>query len=305
MLSVSFLALLTLSSAGAENRVTPNVRFYPHLLLTQFEVEPPGQVVDAIQEELDGIMSPIGWHFHWETLSKANEVMGTKLAIIHFKGECTVGDLTTYGGYQITLGATAISDGKIIPFADIYCNSIRALLAPDLASIKESRQVQAYGRAIGRVLAHELYHIFTEERRHGSGGLAEPQFESKELLASNFLFAPRQVQKLRLSLVPLTHGSSHSFGEQKKGSSLYVTSGCAGCHGSQGEGTRWGPSLQGPAHYDSVKLFSRLADPESPMYKSANRLNILWPRLNTSEIRQLTTFLESLPGKNELLTAGQ
>ena len=54
-----------------------------------------------------------------------------------------------------------------------------------------------YGRAIGRVLAHELYHIFTNTTRHASWGVAKVFYSSKELASVQFQFQEKDTKALR------------------------------------------------------------------------------------------------------------
>jgi hypothetical protein len=43
------------------------------------------------------------------------------------------------------------------------------------------------GRALGRVLAHELYHILSGTKRHSARGLAKASFAVDELISDRFV----------------------------------------------------------------------------------------------------------------------
>ena len=47
---------------------TRGATFAPITLYTQFEQAPPGGVLEALQEEVESIMAPIGLHFQWRDL---------------------------------------------------------------------------------------------------------------------------------------------------------------------------------------------------------------------------------------------
>jgi hypothetical protein len=100
------------------------------------------------------------------------------------------------------LGRTHVSDGAIIPFSDIYCSAIRAFLAPSLFSLDEQSRTLVFGRAIGRVLAHELYHVFARTKHHGSSGLGEAFYTPRELAADDFQFQDEEIQRVRLAISP-------------------------------------------------------------------------------------------------------
>src|ERR1035438_8030819 len=47
---------------------------------------------------------------------------------------------------------------------------------------------EKYGRPLGRVLAHELYHIFADTMCHGSNGVAKKSYGGQDLLSNAFRF---------------------------------------------------------------------------------------------------------------------
>jgi hypothetical protein len=58
---------------------------------------------------------------------------------------------------------------------------------------------EAFGRALGRVVAHELYHVLARTLRHGVVGVAKACYSPVELTAVRFQFEPREVELLRES----------------------------------------------------------------------------------------------------------
>ena len=58
---------------------------------------------------------------------------------------------------------------------------------------------EAYGRALGRVLAHELYHIFANTAAHSSSGAGKSKFTVQELLSPEFVFEGRESPALKSS----------------------------------------------------------------------------------------------------------
>lgn len=179
-------------------------------LYTDFEREPPAIVFHALQDELDLIMSPVGLSFDWRSLAHVKEKeVSISLVVIHFKGNCDAVDLTVYPSYPFILGRAFRTDGRIIPFSDIYCNAIRASLASTMVSLSPENRDVVFGRAVGRVIAHELYHIYANTKRHGGRGLSEPRFSVRELMAVEFRFQKKDTERLRARVLPLlvqTHG---------------------------------------------------------------------------------------------------
>jgi hypothetical protein len=165
---------------------------FPIALYTDFQEAPPIAVMDAIRNELDTIMVPAGFRFDWLSVAEAGRHVTAELAVVHFKGECDSEGLRPEWGYPGALGWTNISDGEIQPFINIDCEGIRLLLEPDLASTPESLRDPVFGRAIARVLAHELYHFLASTRKHTSAGIAKAFFTPEDLLAQTLRFGEKE-----------------------------------------------------------------------------------------------------------------
>lgn len=78
------------------------------------------------------------------------------------------------------------SDGRILPFVEVQCDRIRrhvrsAFWGPDC-----ERAVFLYGRALARVVAHELYHVLTGRKEHTSNGLTRPALTGEELISDEY-----------------------------------------------------------------------------------------------------------------------
>lgn len=171
------------------------------VLYTEFQVRPPDPVRAAIEQELDSVLGVTGWPIVWKLLPAPRDTVSVRLTVVHFRGACDLKDTTKYyPSFRSVFGATYISDGNIIPFADIYCGAIRAFLADALRDVNVKQGEWLFGRAVGRVLAHELYHVLANEKTHGANGIAESGFTQYELLADNFRFSPKDVRKLRAQL---------------------------------------------------------------------------------------------------------
>jgi hypothetical protein len=194
-------ALLGLMSAalpafGSERLAPPPVALY-----MSFQQSPPPAVLTALQDEVESIMGPLGMHMEWRALASArgNEV-SSELAVITFKGHCDTGGLMPRSAQPGALGWTHVSDGVILPFSDIDCDRIRVFLQRELLFLRPDSREEAYGRAIGRVLAHELYHIFAQTAHHASDGVAKSAYTVQELLSDGFLFDEHDAFALRGSV---------------------------------------------------------------------------------------------------------
>jgi hypothetical protein len=172
----------------------------PIALYTSFQQEPPPAVLEALQVEVESIMAPTGLKFEWRKLSEVRgDEVAVELAVLTFKGRCDADGWLMRGTPVGPLGWTHVSDGAILPFSDVDCDGIRKFVQGGLFGVRGAERATAYGRAVGRVLAHELYHIFADTKHHGSCGVGKEAYTVEDLLSANFRFEERESKALKTS----------------------------------------------------------------------------------------------------------
>ena len=173
----------------------------PITLYFEFQHEPSAEVREAIQQEVDVIMAPMGSEFQWRPLrSVSGSEVSVELAVVKFQGRCeSTGSLAQHTLKSVALGWTHVSDGAILPFSDIDCDEIRTFIQFGLLSVDPKERAGDFGRAVGRVLAHELYHIFANTAHHGSNGVGKAVYSVRDLLSPDFRFEEHESEALRLS----------------------------------------------------------------------------------------------------------
>lgn len=196
LLSLCLLATV-LSAAEAPPR---GAALPPILLFTQTQEAIPAAVQDAMRDEVDSIMAPAGFHFEWHDLAEASQAgIAVELAVLTFRGSCDtpVTLLRKPTETQRALGFTASSDGEILPFTTVDCDRTRTFLAAAVLRLPADERQPAFGRALGRILAHELFHIFASTPRHASSGIAKESYTVQDLLTDDFSFEEREYEMLR------------------------------------------------------------------------------------------------------------
>ena len=198
-----FCLLAGVLPAAGETRWAPSS---PITLYTSFQQEPPAAVMEALQAEVETIMGPIGLRFEWRSLSgvRGHEV-SAELAVITFQGRCDTAGLVARTKFAGALGWTHVSDGEILPFTDIACDRIREFVQRSLLAASQEERQALYGRALGRVLVHELYHIFANTTHHGSWGVAKESYSVQDLMNDEFQFQDKESRLLRSNRPPVAN----------------------------------------------------------------------------------------------------
>jgi hypothetical protein len=167
-------------------------------IYTRFAHRPSALSIGYMKTELDAIMLPFHLRFDWRSLEQASghEVVA-EVVVVSFQGACQAATLARGGPPAGTLGSTHIADGEILPFADVDCNEIRQVMTTALAASSPMEREGLLGRAMARVLAHELYHFLAHTTKHASTGIAKASYTGAELASNCLRFDEAQLRVVR------------------------------------------------------------------------------------------------------------
>ena len=199
LLSAVLLRLLSVS-APAEP-VQAGVCALPVILYTDFKKEHSELSFEAMKEEVAAIMAPAGVQFQWRSVSQTESTPG-ELVVVSFTGRCRMNDLLLPHPEPGPLGWTYMADGHTSPFTHVDCDRVREFINPLVAGAGWDQRETLLGRALGRVLVHELYHVFSDSNRHASRGLRKASCTARDLLAEPQGLDSKDVNTLR-------HGKFH------------------------------------------------------------------------------------------------
>ncbi|MBI4907399.1 MAG: hypothetical protein HY820_27485 [Acidobacteria bacterium] len=285
-----FAAIPSWNAAAADEDTDNAVALY-----TSFENRIPQTSVTAMREELDWIVAPLGMRFSWRMLGDGSEgdPVG-RLAVIRFRGKCDSSSFRESSTQEVRLGATQISEGRIIPYADIYCDAVGSYIASGLQFVPQSQKERILGRALGRVVAHELYHVFMQTREHASSGLANAHCTKEDLLADQYRLGSKELLRLRATLAQALLQLPTLSVDRGNGRLTSMVNGCVGCHGSRGEGSVRGPALDAAnVPHDISSLRRRLTRNDTQMSKGARDYSLSWDSISENDARQILQFLST------------
>lgn len=170
-----------------------------------------GPEIAVMKREAETLLDAAGFRIDWRDLSDSAPVQSSELALVDLRGDCTADPSRSHDGLpdgHIALASTAVIDGGVEPFSHLYCGALNGLLAPALSRSPTAFRSYLYGRALGRILAHELYHVIVKTRAHDSAGVAKPFFSVEDLLSSGFEFEPVTLARLHSETTPSTADTS-------------------------------------------------------------------------------------------------
>ena len=154
-------------------------------------------VVEALKSELAEIWRSEAVKLDWRPLSSIKQGDSfEELVVVHFKGDCQVHP-ESFAAYLIDergpqgggpLAYTSTVDGEVQPFSSVLCDRVSRSVQSALEPGQRKAADLLFGRALGRVLSHEVYHVLNQTLDHRKQGLAKRSLTAKQLIAPEFHF---------------------------------------------------------------------------------------------------------------------
>ena len=156
-----------------------------------------------MRKEIEKVVLVPDLNIVWRQLdaNRPQEVFDHVL-VARFRGSCGVADAPPPAGFDNVLGFTHLSDGVILPFVEVDCERVRSLLRREFR--RRSRPVRELllGRALARVLAHELYHVLAGTAKHSARGIAKAHMSPDDLVCDELAFEDGDLAKIRMHIFP-------------------------------------------------------------------------------------------------------
>lgn len=153
-------------------------------VILDFESGHSERATGAMRLEAERLLRDSGVSLDWRMLASLSpQESFSNLAVVKLKGHCEMSPYLDGGGDpSAPLGVTYRMDGRVIPFSEVKCDEVRsALKDAHLPPGPDSREL-FYGRALGRVLAHELLHVVNRSGHHTRQGVTQKYFSASALV---------------------------------------------------------------------------------------------------------------------------
>ena len=204
-----FLGLALAPSVLQGNRtgalLAPNVT-----LVLNIEADVPNEIVSAMKNEFVRIYAATPYQFQWRSAESIREGESfDDLTVVRITGTCAADPLPLYDE-RGPLGLTHITNGRVLPFVSLECDRLRRVLQGYLESKDTSAWQIILGRALGRVLAHEMYHVLAHTTKHGKTGVTRGALSAHELAAPDLKMDAESVRLIEIA----------SFGSVSQSSSM-------------------------------------------------------------------------------------
>jgi hypothetical protein len=143
------------------------------------------QALQEMQAEADRIVRKAGLKLAFRHRHEAAQDSYSELIFFKMSGRCEMDAFPALLDERGPLAFTFTTDGRILPFGEVKCDRLRESIKTAMAGSDFAQGNQLLGRAMGRVLAHELYHMIARTKGHGKGGVAKESLSARQLIAEH------------------------------------------------------------------------------------------------------------------------
>jgi hypothetical protein len=149
--------------------------------------------------ELTTLMEPSAVQPEWHDRNDiTNSDSFQKLVLVNFHGRCRAEPAAAPVEGDKPLAWTHVADGKVLPFSEVECDRVRASIHS--ATGRRPLSDLVMGRALARVLAHELYHVLARTSAHAHVGLTKPSLSGLELTSERLELSPSDLHRIQPAL---------------------------------------------------------------------------------------------------------
>jgi len=154
-------------------------------------------VVKEMEREAGDILRSSGVVLDWRTRNEAGASDFKDLVLMTFRGSCMFTPLPPrydeLGPYAITHSTS----GDVLLFGEVDCDHVAGSARNAMSGGDYSKADVLLGRALGRVVAHELVHMLTKSRLPGKEGVEKAALTGRQLIADQLPLSAFDIDRLQ------------------------------------------------------------------------------------------------------------
>jgi hypothetical protein len=166
-------------------------------IVLEFQGPQNNQSIAEMKREFSGIMRDSSLTFDFKSRSEADHLSVSNLVVVRFKGTCVLKPIPYLYDERGPLAFTYSTEGEVQPFTEVKCDQVTRAVRSAMSGGDFARADLLMGRALGRVLAHEVVHILAKSGAHGRDGIAKTALSGSQLIAPELRLEPEDVERIR------------------------------------------------------------------------------------------------------------
>lgn len=176
-----FLTACTLAHAAAPiARPVPDVTVIVDVKGTYSEA-----AFREMRHEAAQIIESSGLHLDWRMRSEAQHTTFNDLVVMTFRGSCSFDPSLPIYDELGPLAITRTANGEVQPFGEVNCDRVVNTVRSAMFGEDYAKADILVGRALGRVVAHELVHMLTKSGQHAHEGVQKAALSGRQLIGAS------------------------------------------------------------------------------------------------------------------------
>jgi hypothetical protein len=167
-------------------------------LVLQFDDAYSAKSLKAMKREVASIVGESGIRVDWRLLADVGSSESFEsVVVVRFRGACLMQPVPYLMDERGYYAFTHVSDGDVLPFSEVECDKVASAIGPAMSKSQWHDRDSVLGRALGRVLAHELYHMLAKSQHHAGEGVTRSKLTAAQLIADRLTMTPADLESLR------------------------------------------------------------------------------------------------------------
>ena len=149
-----------------------------------------------MQREATQIIQTSGVRLDWTRKEDVSHAVFNDLVVMSFKGSCTFDPAPPLYDELGPYAVTRTANGEVQPFGEVDCDRVVSSVRGAMFGGDFAHGEMLIGRALGRVVAHELVHMLTKSGIHAHEGVQRASLSGKQLIAQSLPLSAMDVDRL-------------------------------------------------------------------------------------------------------------
>jgi len=150
-----------------------------------------------MQKEAENIIGTSGIELGWRMRDDASGGTFNDLVVLTFKGACVLDPTPVLHDELGPYAFTRVSNGEVQPFGEVDCDRVVNSVKGAMFGDDYAKTDLLMGRALGRVVAHELVHMLTKSGRHAHVGVYKASLSGKQLISASLPLTALDIDQLK------------------------------------------------------------------------------------------------------------
>jgi len=195
----AYLVVVLVGAVGAPAEPSTD----PLTIVFRFDGPYSGKSLLEMKRELGTILKDSGIQIDWRDQGDVSTSDSfPNLVVVKFRGKCRMEPVPYLYDERGPLAFTYSTDGAVLPFSEIECDKVRSSLRSAMWGSDYKRSDMLFGRALARVLAHELYHVLAKTQSHATQGIAEKALSGAQLVSERLRLNQAELNQMHAAVQP-------------------------------------------------------------------------------------------------------